>query len=117
MKVVALQEVDVVQVVVDDEDVHENNDKDDSDNDSDEDDKDVEIDVQESSQIDVVEMGSDEDKGREQRKDDGQMQQRHPHCKENRFEENAIEVLDAHVVVRKMMAQLAKSMLEKMVIQ
>ena len=92
MKVVVLQEVDVVQVVVDDEDVDENNDKDDSDNDSDEDDEDVESDVQESSQIDVVELGTDEDKGRKQRKDD-------------RFEENATEVLDAHVVVQKMMAQ------------
>ena len=95
MKVVVLQEVDVVQVVVDDEDVDENNDKDDSDNDIDEDDDDVEIDVQESSQIDVVELGIDEDKGRKQRKDD-------------RFEENATEVLDAHVVVRKMMAQFGQ---------
>ena len=42
MKVVVLQEVDVLQVVVDDEDVDENSDKDDSDNDTDEDDKDVE---------------------------------------------------------------------------
>ena len=33
MKVVVLQEVDVVQVVVDDEDVDENNDKDASDSD------------------------------------------------------------------------------------
>ena len=63
-----LQEVDVVQVVVDDEDVDENNDKEDSDSDIDKDDGDVEIDVQESSQIDVVELGTDEDKGRKQRK-------------------------------------------------
>ena len=108
MKVVVLQEVEVVQVVVDDEDVDENNDKDDSDNDIDEDDEDVEIDVQESSQIDVVELGTDEDRGRKQRKDDGQMQQRNPHCKDDRFEENATEVLDAHVVVRKMMAQFGQ---------
>ena len=59
-----VQEVDVVQVVVDDEHVDENNDKDDSDNDIDEGDEDVEIDVQDSSQIDVVELGTDEDKGR-----------------------------------------------------
>ena len=95
MKVVVLQEVDVVQVVVDDEDVDENNDKDDFDNDSDEDDEDVDIDVQESSQIEVVELGTDEDKGRKQRKDD-------------RLEENATEVLDAHVIVRKIMAQFGQ---------
>ena len=108
MKVVVLQEVDVVQLVVDDEDVDENNDKDDSDHDIDEDNEDIKIDVQESSQIDVVELGTDEDKGRKQRKDDGQMQQRNPHCKDDRFEENATEVLDAHVVVRKMMAQFGQ---------
>ena len=108
MKVAVLQEVDVVQVVVDDEDVDENNDKDDSDNDIDEDDEDIGIDVQESFQIDVVELGIDEDKGSKQRKDDGQMQQRNPHCKDDRFEENATEVLDAHVVVRKTMAQFGQ---------
>ena len=78
MKDIALQEVDVANVVVADEDVDENNDKDDSDNDTDEDNKDVEIDVQESSQINVVELGTREDKGRNQRKDAGQMQQRNP---------------------------------------
>ena len=62
MKVVVLQEVEVVQVVVDDEDVDENNDKDDSDSDIDEDDGHVEIAVQESSRIDVVELGTDEGK-------------------------------------------------------
>ena len=103
MKVAVLQEVDVVQVVVADEDVDENNDKDDSESDIDEDDEDVEINVQDSSQIDVVELGADEDTGRKQGKDDGQMQQRNPDCKDDRFEENAMEVFDAHVVVRTMM--------------
>ena len=36
------------------------------------------------------------------------MQQRNPHCKDNHFEENAIEDLDAHVAVRKMMAQFGQ---------
>ena len=66
-------------------------------------------DVQESSQNDVVELGIDEDKGRKQRKDDGQLQQRnYRHCKDDRFEENVIEVFDAHVFVRKMMAQFGQ---------
>ena len=94
MKDDVLQEVNVVQVVVDDEDV--DNKDDDSDSDIDEDDD------------DVVELGIDEDKGKKQRRSDGQMQQRNRHCEDDRFEENAIEVLDAHIVVRKMTAQFGQ---------
>ena len=54
---------------------------------------------------------------RKQRKDDGPMQQRNPHCKDDHFGENAIEVFDARVIVRKMMAQFGQVDVGKMVIQ
>ena len=36
------------------------------------------------------------------------MKQRGPHCKDDHFEENTIEALHAHLVIRKMMAQFGQ---------
>ena len=76
---------------------------------SDDDNDDVEVAVQASAEIDAVDLGISKDKGDAKRKCCG----RSPHCEDGRFEENARNVLDAHVDVEYDVDQLFQDLESK----